>query len=564
MDEGQTKGLLRPVVAHRDLRLLLAGQAASQTGDWLYSVSLLAFVYAKTDSPTWVAVAGIVRLLPYLIFGTLGGVVADRYERRAVMIASDLIRAATMVTLAVVALEGAVTVALLIVGISVVAATPYQPALSAMIPSLVPEDDLAAANSAMSVIENVALALGPAIGGVLLLVGSPAASFALNGVTFLVSAVLLLLVRARSKASAESQEQPFFSRLTAGFSAIAHSADVAMLMAAIFAATILYGLESVLLVVVSEERLGTGSNGVGWLFAAMGVGGLLGAGLSSRLAATPRPGGPLALSMCLLGAAFVGLAFTTVPAIAYVLLTLDGAGAVLLDVLAITLLQRTVAQDVLARVFGIMMTLAVGGTLLGSLLAPVLLNLFGIRSALLITGAMLPILALMAAPRLRALNRNAAQAQTELAPRLELLRGLRIFDGASPQILEAISVSMTEQHVSAAEVVIREGEPATVFFVIASGTLRVLASGESGSSPAEVNRLQAGDYFGEIGLLERIPRTATVQATEDSIVYRISGDSFLDAVTQAPVISGVLLGGVMRGLARTHPSYRPTTPPTTW
>ncbi len=72
-----------------------------------------------------------------------------------------------------------------------------------------------------------------------------------------------------------------------------------------------------------------------------------------------------------------------------------------------------------------------------------------------------------------------------------------------------------------------------------------------------------GDYFGEIGLLERIPRTATVQPTEDSIVYRISGDTFLNAAEQPPVISGVLLGGVMRGLARAHPSYRPTTPPTT-
>jgi hypothetical protein len=118
---------------------------------------------------------------------------------------------------------------------------------------------------------------------------SPATAFALNGVTFLISALLLLLVRARSKASEESRDEPFISRLTAGFSAIAHSADVAMLMAAIFAATILYGLESVLLVVVSEERLGTGPDGVGWLFAAMRMGGLLGAGLSSRLGATPRP-----------------------------------------------------------------------------------------------------------------------------------------------------------------------------------------------------------------------------------------------------------------------------------
>jgi len=84
-----------------------------------------------------------------------------------------------------------------------------------------------------------------------------------------------------------------------------------------------------------------------------------------------------------------------------------------------------------------------------------------------------------------------------------------------------------------------------------------------GRSAEGRHRLMGGDYFGEIGLLERIPRTATVQPTEDSIVYRISGDTFLNAAEQPPVISGVLLGGVMRGLARAHPSYRPTTPPTT-
>jgi len=121
------KSPVTAALAHRDLRLLLAGQAASQTGDWLYSVSLLAFVYEQTGSPTWVAIAGIVRLLPYLLFGTLGGVLADRYERRSVMISSDLVRAATMFALALAALAGSVSVALVIVAISVVAATPYQP-----------------------------------------------------------------------------------------------------------------------------------------------------------------------------------------------------------------------------------------------------------------------------------------------------------------------------------------------------------------------------------------------------------------------------------------------------
>jgi CRP-like cAMP-binding protein len=70
-------------------------------------------------------------------------------------------------------------------------------------------------------------------------------------------------------------------------------------------------------------------------------------------------------------------------------------------------------------------------------------------------------------------------------------------------------------------------------------------------------RSQEGDYFGEIGLLEKMPRTATVRAETDSSLYRIQGEIFLDAVSQSSIISGVLFGGVVGKLARTHPSARP-------
>ena len=142
------------------------------------------------------------------------------------------------------------------------------------------------------------------------------------------------------------------------------------------------------------------------------------------------------------------------------------------------------------------------------------------------------------------------------------MQSLPIFQGAPAPALEAMARSCSKECVLKGQIIIREGEPATDFFVVVSGALSVLSSGEAGAQKTAVNRLGEDDYFGEIGLLERIPRTATVQATEESFVYRISGEAFLDAVSQAPVISGALLGGVMRGLARTHPSYRPTTPPT--
>ena len=91
---------------HRDFRYLVTGQAISQTGDWLYNVALIVFVYDQTRSGAWVAAAGIVRLLPYTLFGALGGMVADRWSRRRVMIVSDVTRAMAMVGLALVAAAG--------------------------------------------------------------------------------------------------------------------------------------------------------------------------------------------------------------------------------------------------------------------------------------------------------------------------------------------------------------------------------------------------------------------------------------------------------------------------
>jgi CRP-like cAMP-binding protein len=92
--------------------------------------------------------------------------------------------------------------------------------------------------------------------------------------------------------------------------------------------------------------------------------------------------------------------------------------------------------------------------------------------------------------------------------------------------------------------------------VVKSGGFTVLARGEGGGTPRVVNSLAAGDYFGEIGLLERMPRSATVRASTNAVVYRIGGDAFVDAVSQGPPIPATLMVGMVGRLARTHPSHR--------
>src|SRR5262249_42003822 len=133
----------------RDARLLLTGLAASVAGDWLYNLALLALVYDRTGSSAWLGVATAARMLPLVGLGPLGGVLADRFDRRALMIGSDLARAACMAGLAVVAASGApIALAPLLAGLSAAAGVAYAPCVVALVPRLASGDDLPSVNAA--------------------------------------------------------------------------------------------------------------------------------------------------------------------------------------------------------------------------------------------------------------------------------------------------------------------------------------------------------------------------------------------------------------------------------
>lgn len=556
-DEGSVG--LRVAFANPDYRKLLAGLAISSTGDWLYGIALIAYVFEATHSPAWLAAATILRLAPYVLFGALGGVVADRFDRRLVMIWSDIIRAAAMAGLTVAALSSApVPIALALAFVSTLASTAYLPALTALTPRVVGERDLAAANALMSSIDHIALVIGPSIGAVLLLLGSPATAFAVNGATFLVSALFVWRMQTDSRPTETSdQEATLRQRVAEGVSAITSSSEVAVLVVLVAAATFVYGGELVVLILVSERFLGLGSEGIGWLTAAVGAGGVLAAGITSRLANSSRPtlvigGAALAASLPL-----SLLAFVRTPAVAVALLIVEGAGSIVLDVVSITAIQRIVPNEVAARVFGLIDSFAVAAILAGSLITPFLVTYFGLQATLLILGAVLVAILVAVLPKMRSVDRASADRMHTLGPRLDLLRALGVFAGAPQGALEALARSARERRVERGTVVLTEGEPAEDMFVVASGTLVVTSSGGGRNSTVPINELHKGDYFGEIGLIEGIPRTATVTASTEVELLAIPGGDFLEVVNGRAALRGALLDGVVSRLARTHPAYIP-------
>ncbi len=528
---------------HRDLRVLASALAVSQTGDWLYNVALLVFVLQQTHSPAWVAAAGIVRLLPFVILGPVGGVIADRYPRRRVMISSDIIRSAIMIGLFVVTATNAPAIlAIILAGLATTFAVAYQPSVNAAVPILVDEDELSATNSIISTIANVCIFIGPAIGAVLLIWGISTA-FAFNAVTFCLSAFLVSRIKGElgplKIEGAEDEKPPtFMDHLRQGIGAVTASKDTLILVGAWTADAFIYGMQIVVFTLIASELLGTGDSGISLLYAANGIGSLLAALIANRAANRPRQGVFVGIATALAGVVMVlFIATKGRPLAGYTLAAIDGGCTIVIDVLVLTSLQRMLGNDMLGRALGAVDASVVGGMVLGSIAAPILVSLTDLNTALVIGGTFVVVVGLLVLRRARGIDRVASERATRLAPRVELLDGLNIFEGASRATLEALAGEITDERVEPGTVVIREGDEPDDLFVTVSGHLVVTAEGRG-----VVGELNTGDYFGEIGLLRRIPRTATVTADTACELYRIPGEEFLRIVNEG----GALTGGIMR------------------
>jgi len=523
----------RALFRNRDYRLLYSGLAISMSGSWAYNVALVVFVFNATHSPAWVAAASMTRFLCALVASPFGGLIADRMERVRLMVTLDTVALVLQSALAVVAaLNGAVVLAIILAALTAVTGSSYDPAARAATPGIVGEEYLAAANSAQSAVENLSVIVGPAIAGALLVFSPPAVVFAANAATFGLSAVLVSRIRARSRAADTSEGGTVgpLKQMAGGLAAFVESPTVMLLAGFSILASFVYGTDTVLFVVISRDQLGTGSTGYGYLLAALGVGGIVMAAFMNRIAAARRLGAIIVLGMAVFCLPTALLTVVHSPIIAFLLEAVRGAGTIVVDVLAITALQRLVKPDVVARVFGVFFAFVLAATSLGALLMPILLGSVGLRATLLIMGFVIPAGSVVAYPWLRALDKRALRELAAIEPRVATLQALDIFAGATRAALERLARSAVEETVEAGTVLIREGADADDFFVLTAGRVDVTAAGDAGLEKA-LAVLEPPDYFGEIGLLGHRPRTATVTTAEWCTILRINGDDFVDALT---------------------------------
>ncbi|MGH9055285.1 MAG: MFS transporter [Acidimicrobiales bacterium] len=548
----------RSALRHRDLRLLLLSNVISSIGSWSYNVALAVFLYDSTHSLAWVAAGSLGRFIPSMVLGPYGGIIAERFERVALMTTLNLAMAALQVGLAIVMWTKApVVLAIVLAALtSMWGNSAYQPAVQAVVPQVVSEEDLAAANAASGTIDNFVIIAGPAVGAGLLLIGNAGAVAAFNAATFVVAAALVQHMKVRSRPSdvTEGGQASPMRQVARGFQAVVHSPTASLFVAFSVAASFVYGSDTVLFVSISRLQLHTGSTGYGYLLAGLGVGGILGAFAINRIAARPKLATWIIGAMAVYCLPTAALVVVHQPAVGFVLEVVRGAGTLVVDTLAITALQRSVPPEMVARVFGVFFALVLGAMSLGALVAPLVLRA-GLHPALLIFGVGVPVLCLLGLPALIGNDRRAATRIALLAPRVAMLERLDLFATASRPALERLAAAAQDLDAAASTVVVAEGDPADNFYVVGEGTLEVTAVGEVGGPPAHLRELGTGSYFGEIGLMAGIPRTATVTAMAPCRLLRISGTDFLAALTDLSASPSMLEGARTR-LALTHPSQR--------
>ena len=543
-----SSGRLRDALRHRDLRLLIGAFLVDQVGSWSYLVVISVYLFDRTHSTQWLAALGICRWGPGLLLASYGGVIADRYERVTILIVSALASAAVMAAMAVVVATSAPPgLILVLAAASAVTLAPYQPAAGALTPEVVGEKDLAAANSLFSGLENLVVVLGPGIGGLLLLTGRPAIGVAINAASFVVAAAVISRLRVRSRGGGDTEDSTI-QQWAAGFKALAAQpvAVAVVLFCALDSAV--YGASTVLYVPLSV-RLGTGPNGYSYLLAGAALGGVLGVGLANRLSGASRLAPVIMGSICLQALPFLVTVPVDSPAMAAVLQIASGVGMVIVDVLALTSLQRDLPRDTLGRVLGIFDTILLTGILLASLATGILLAHADVNVALVAVGAGIPALGLVGLPTLLRADRTSAAVAQRLRPRVELLARLDLLEGADRRTLERLASAAQEIVLPSGEVVIREGDEADALWILAQGELSVAAAGD-GVMPRELAPVAAPGYVGELGLLHGIPRTATVRTSKESVLLRIEGKDFLAALEAGrPSLSLLSIAGIR--MART-------------
>jgi MFS family permease len=371
---------LPPALRHRDFRNLALGQLLSNAGTQMQHVAVVWQLYLVTRSPLALGLLGFFRVAPVVAFALGGGVVADAFDRRRLMLVTQTVLALVSATLAATALLG-LTSAPLLYGLAAVAGTAVafdNPARSALVPALVPPEHLSGALSVGFTGWQIANIAGPALAGALLAWQGPAVVFAVDAVSFL--AVIGALLTMRHRDPPRERIEVGFAAVREGLALLRRAPVIRASMLLDFFATF-FGGSLLLMPIFAAELLDVGEHGLGLLYAAQPAGAAV-AGFFLATRSLPRRQGPALLwAVVAYGAAIAVFGVSRSFPLSLLALAVSGAGDTVSTVIRQTLRQVETPDALRGRMTSLSMVFFMGGPQLGEVEAGVVARLFGARAS---------------------------------------------------------------------------------------------------------------------------------------------------------------------------------------
>jgi MFS family permease len=548
-----TLAALRPALANDGIRRLGISWTLGIAADSALTVVTLVTVFNRGGALP-AALLGAIRMVPAVGVGMFNGALLQRFSGPRILVVVGLVRAACAgLTALVIATAGPsmadhqVTMVWLFVlaTIAAAASAPVRPTQVTLMPAMARSPaELVAANTAWSTGEGLGAFGGPLLAGILMGFHLHSVVAVEAGLGFLLTAIVAAGLRFEQAAdvSGGSLRATGGLRIGDGLRAVRRRPVLSWTMFGTYGQVVTRALLNALVVVAAIQLLRMGQSGLGLLSAALGLGGLAGAILALSATRSDR-----LIRTEIVGLVFWGLPLAAIgllpnPLIALAAMVVIGISNAVYDVALFTILQRGSRNEERGPIMSVLEGVIGLGAISGSLLAPLILLVFGERWALVAAGAILPILALVIYRRIGQ-DEQISVVDEEL---VDLVRRVPAFAELPLTALERLAAGLLPVRYAAGEPLMIQGASGDRFIVIATGEIDVIVDGRT------IHRLGPGSGVGEIALLRRSPRTATVQAVTDVMGYSVDAGTFLAAVAgpaAAAVTERMVQANLMRSSA---------------
>jgi hypothetical protein len=507
----------------KSIPLLLTAWCLSYGGDLAAFTAASVYAY-HAGGAGLVAVLGLLKALPGTFLVPLISSGSDRVRRERLLIATVVARA-LLLAAAVAAMTGGGQglLVVVLVGLESTLSSAFRQLQASLMPWLArTPDELTSANSTGSVLQAAAVVGGATLAAGLLVISTAQTAMAAS-CAFVAVAVLALLGVKPLASPAPVRGAGHLKRLgldlAAGFRAGICQRDALAIFVPAAAQNFGSGVLNVLTVVIAVNLFNVGSASVGWLSAVLGAAGVLVGPLAVMLVRGQRVARSFIGGVAGWGAPMIVLAFTHAPYWPFLMFGLIGAANVFDVAGEYSSLQQVIPSRLMGSALGVRRGTLLLSTALGAAVTPLLIDAWGARGTLLATGLLLVVLAAASLPRLAAIDGQIAAPGPDLA----LLRRVSFFGPLPFAIVEHLARELQTTTYEPGDVIIREGEPGDRFYIIAAGQVSAAKEGH------QLREMGTGDSFGEIALLRRIPRTATVTAVSRVETRFLAREEFLAA-----------------------------------